>query len=538
MKGDAESGMSSLLEATVIAPGEPKLRYYQGKALFLLNDHAQALESFLDYCEKTPEKEWTEDIHSMIGLCYLMLGDLDRSIMNLERALLVNPNDLHALINAFNAYRSAGEVEKSIDCCQRAISIEALSDENLHFKSFSNLMLLYSTLGTNRIEDARNTAEVYWSARASQKQGSTNHRTKCRSSNSRVKIGIISSEIGDHVVSLFLEPLLRHYPQSLVELELVLTSCRYENSTDRLLSLPEKILNISTANQQSARELILDRNYDIIVETTGYTANSSLELLFQRCAPIQCHYIGYHASTFAPNIDWFIADDELIPAFIESQFTENILRIEGPWISRYIPANLPIAEYKGNQERFVMGSTNQSAKLSRQTFEFWAEALHEVQNSILIVKDRFALTSRVQQRLFAFMDEQKIAKDRLIFRGVTPDWQEHMDFYNNVDVIIDATPWSASTTAFDTLLMGTPFVAIRGNVAAARMSSSILRAAGLDELIADDITSFKKIVKQLSLHKELHRRHRQMYQERNLCSAAFDPEGVAGKVFRALLDLV
>lgn len=536
-KGDGDSGMASLLQASMIAPSEIKLRYYHGKASFLLSDYPQALESFLDYIGKADKREWAEDIYTMLGLCYLVTGDLDQSISYLEQALVVNPNDVHALTNAYNAYRSAGDIDKSIECCQRVLCSQLLPGDDLGFKSFSNLMLLYSTLGLPRVEEARITSNQYWTTTLKSQPLSSAHITRTSSRDSRVKIGIISSEIGDHVVSFFLEPLLRRCPKELVDLELILPSCRYENNADRLLSLPEKVLNFSGLNQESCRQAIKDRKYNIIIETTGYTANSSLKLLSKRCAPVQCHYIGYHASTFMPTIDWFVADHSLVPLSAESQFTEKILRIEGPWISRYVPADLPIAQFNGTQNRYVMGSTNQSAKLSKQTLAYWIEALHKIDDSILVIKDRFALSRRVQERLLAVFDKNMIARDRLIFLGGTSSWHEHMSFYNSVDIILDATPWSASTTAFDAIMMGAPFVAIRGSVAASRMSSSILQAANLNEFIADNVSEFGEIVRTHASKKEMHRDNRGQYQMSNLRSRAFDADKVADAVFEALLGI-
>ena len=69
------------------------------------------------------------------------------------------------------------------------------------------------------------------------------------------------------------------------------------------------------------------------------------------------------------------------------------------------------------------------------------------------------------------------------------------------------------------------------------MSSSILRGAGLGEFIADDIVGFGAILRNLSLHKDLHRQKRQSYQERNLRTPLFDTERVSNQVFEALLRI-
>ena len=237
-------------------------------------------------------------------------------------------------------------------------------------------------------------------------------------------------------------------------------------------------------------------------------------------------------------MDYFIGDSEFIPPSIEYQFTEKILRIEGPWITRYVPSNLPLAKFRGDQSKFVMASTNQTAKISEDTLMYWAQALLSIDQSILIIKNGFAQSSRVKDRVLSFFGERLIDKDRICFQGGTPSWQAYMDFYNTVDVVLDSTPWSAATTAFDVISMGTPFVAIRGNVAASRMSSSILKAAKLDHYIADSHDEFCSIVSEIGKAKSAYRQIRQMSQEKNLRSNAFDQASVANRVIEALINVV
>ena len=535
--GDAESGISHLMHATSLAPCEPKLRYYQAKAAFLLNDNEQALEGFKDYQLRAKPEDSPGDVASMMGLCYLRTGDLDQSILYFEQALLRNPLDANALINAYNAYRSAGEIAVSIQCCDKVLTLEHLSKYE-KAKSFYNLMFTYSTMGCSVLATAKQVATDYWL-----RQGISQELSKCypiekERTKKRIKIGILSSEIGNHVVSFFLEPILANYPKDLVDIDLLVGSYRYEEDTDRLIGYASNLLCLSGLPAGEAQDLIAGRGYDVILETSGYTSDSNIAILSQRCAPVQCHYIGYHATTFMPTMDYFIGDSEFIPPSIEYQFTEKILRIEGPWITRYVPSNLPLAKFRGDQSKFVMASTNQTAKISEDTLMYWAQALLSIDQSILIIKNGFAQSSRVKDRVLSFFGERLIDKDRIYFQGGTPSWQAYMDFYNTVDVVLDSTPWSAATTAFDVISMGTPFVAIRGNVAASRMSSSILKAAKLDHYIADSHDEFCSIVSEIGKAKSAYRQIRQMSQEKNLRSNAFDQASVANRVIEALINVV
>jgi len=60
----------------------------------------------------------------------------------------------------------------------------------------------------------------------------------------------------------------------------------------------------------------------------------------------------------------------------------------------------------------------------------------------------------------------------------------YLEMVGNVDIALDTIPYNGATTTFDTLWMGVPLIGIRGDRGISRGTYSILRAFGLDELIA------------------------------------------------------
>jgi predicted O-linked N-acetylglucosamine transferase (SPINDLY family) len=304
------------------------------------------------------------------------------------------------------------------------------------------------------------------------------------------------------------------------------------------MSYATQCIDISGKSDAESREILKQNLYDVIIDTSGVTKSSRLSILAHRCSPVQCHYIGYHATTGLPTIDYIIADDEFIPASLENQFREQIARIPSPWIARHVPANLPLASYKGNWSSTVrLASFNQTAKISLTTLDYWAEALLANPLAILVVKDRFATSKRFQSRVISYLEDKSISASRVTFNGGIPSWEDHMRFYNSVDIVLDATPWSAATTAFDSLSMGVPFVAIRGLEASSRMSSSVLKSANYVDWIADSHIEFAKIVSALSNDIELYRKNRREFQASNLNALPFSPSRLADNLSRLLLKL-
>lgn len=537
--GKAEEGMDYILKATTVDPGNPVLRYYQGKSLYLVGDYVQAIESLNDYIEKAPTDDIANDVDNLLAVSYLLSNDLDSSIEYSNKALMGNPDDAGALINASNAYRCLGEIDKCISFCSKALSLCLKNPRDSEtVNAFYNLMFAHGMRGIESVDSTKKIAVQFWESYGINNFLPDSQREYCYSSGKKIKIAFLSSEIGDHVVSFFLESFLAYYARDKIEVDLLIGINRFEGSAARVASYASQVIDISGKSVDESRQAIRERKYDIIVDTSGVTRNSKLSILAHRCAPIQCHYIGYHATLGLETIDYIIADDDFIPISIEDQFKERIIRIPAPWIARHVPANLPLANYSGDSGQVVrLASFNQTAKISKTTLCFWVSALIAMPRAMLVIKDRFAVSKRFQERILSYFEGRGVATSRISFIGGDPSWEDHMRFYNAVDIVLDSTPWSAATTAFDAMAMGVPFVAIQGVVASSRMSSSVVKAANHADWIAANERQFAEAVNQIGGDIEAYRENRANLQKQNLRSALFSPIRLAENLSSLFLSM-
>jgi predicted O-linked N-acetylglucosamine transferase (SPINDLY family) len=94
-----------------------------------------------------------------------------------------------------------------------------------------------------------------------------------------------------------------------------------------------------------------------------------------------------------------------------------------------------------------------------------------------------------QVRLREFAKARGIDPERLIFAGklVNP---EHLARYPLADLFLDCLPYGAHTTASDALWMGVPVLTLSGRSFASRVCGSLVRSAGLPELVCSTAEEF------------------------------------------------
>ena len=63
----------------------------------------------------------------------------------------------------------------------------------------------------------------------------------------------------------------------------------------------------------------------------------------------------------------------------------------------------------------------------------------------------------------------------------------------SVDVVLDTVHWSGGNTTLDALAAGTPVVALPGRFMRGRQTAAMLRALGLEELVADSAADYARI---------------------------------------------
>ncbi|MDR2215356.1 MAG: hypothetical protein LBE59_05890, partial [Nevskiaceae bacterium] len=164
------------------------------------------------------------------------------------------------------------------------------------------------------------------------------------------------------------------------------------------------------------------------------------------------------------------------------------------------------SEYGLPEDAVVLAAFNATHKISPEIFDIWMRVLKRHPQVCLWV---FAQNKEVFGNLAAEAELRGVAASRLVHadRQGKP---EHFARHKVVDLAVDCYPYGSHTTGSDALRVGCPLLALKGRSFASRVSSTLLEAAGLPELITESFEAYEaklnQIVESAPLRSQLRER--------------------------------
>ena len=521
------------------------------KNLTVLHDLAEALlvlkryrESLQVYLQIARINGTDSQLLNQIGVCYRSISRFRSAEKAYWRSIRINPMDTFIIGNLGEVQFRFGNFARSLELYSVALSINQVNKE-----IFYNKMLAYSVGSAEGLAEMRADATAYWSVYrmahafaeplpSGSRQDPPGKMVALAAAPPKYRIAFLTSDIGNHCVSFFLSAYLRHYNRDTFCVELILHDRRYEEREREICDYVDHAFSLEGLNEQRARELIRSRDYDLIIECNGYTGGSGIGLLAERCAPIQCHYIGYHASTGLDTIDYFISDHHILSPTVAEQLSEQPLKLDRAWLA-FAPFDaLPAAQSLATLDRPLLGFFGNSTKITDLTLAYWSALFAECPEAILVLKCLSYQDPYIAEKVVSRMEHCGIDRARIAIIEPTASWVAHMDYYNVIDYALDSTPWSSATTGFDALGMGVPLLAIQGETIASRMSSSLVSHLGRTEWLATKPSDYAQFGQRISREFMHTRQQKESLQREVQSSTLFDAPSLARSLEKALLPIL
>jgi protein O-GlcNAc transferase len=268
----------------------------------------------------------------------------------------------------------------------------------------------------------------------------------------------------------------------------------------RVVAAFDEFLDVSESSSADIAALILARETDVLIDLMGFTAGSRPEIFACRPAPAQVSCLGFPGTSGAPYMDYIMADEFLIPEQTRRHFTEQVV-----WLPDcFQPANgaggsgsrIPTRrEQSLPDDGFVFCCFNETYKLNPTCFEIWMRLLRAVPGSVLWL---LADNEAAEENLREYARHHAIDPRRLVFAGRIPH-ADHLARLQCADLFLDTLPFNAGPIASDVLWAALPILTCAGEAFAARMTASLLRTAGLPELVTHDLRDYESRAVELAM---------------------------------------
>ncbi len=448
------------------------------------------------------------------------LGRQDQAIDHYRRAVALAPGKSEFQQNLAAALLITGEVDQAIAAFNAAIAADPASPIP------QSAVLFALHYDPSAEPEAIFTRHVAWGQRHAQPLAAhvPPHANPPEADpNRRLRIGYVSADFRQHSVACFIEPILQQHDRGQFEVFCYADEHSSDAVTERLRKLPDHWRSTARLSDEQLAQSIRGDRIDILVDLMGHTAGNRLLAFARRPAPVQVTYLGYPDTTGVGAIDYRITDNISDPPGMTDQFhTEKLARLPAaPWC--YCPPPESQSTHRTPRDPvapIVFGCFNIPPKISSPARQTWARILHAVPSSRLMLRCRGESGARRLIEQFAALG---ISADRLEIRPHLQNHREHLDLYNQLDIVLDPFPYNGTTTTCEALYMGVPVIALAGRTHASRVGASLLTGIGLPDLIAGNLDQYVTIATRLAGDKsrldELHQTLRGRMQTSRLMDA-------------------
>lgn len=347
----------------------------------------------------------------------------------------------------------------------------------------------------------------------------------------RPRIGYVSSDLRDHAIGYLMAELFELHDRNKVEVFAYYCGPASQSAlTGRIKAAVEHWADIRDLSDDEAAREIANDGIDILVDVNGHTRDARTGVFARRPAPIQVNWLGYPGSMGTPYHHYIIADDWIIPPESEIYYSECVLRLpcyQPNDRKRIIAEAKPSRSDAGLPENaFVFCCFNGTHKIGRFTFERWMEILNGVPDSVLWL---LGTSEKTQGRLGDLAEEHGVSRNRLVFAPKLHN-PMHLARYPLADLFLDTVPYGAHTTASDALWMGVPVLTLSGRSFASRVCGSLVRSAGLGDLVCTRPEDYVKRAIALGNNRSEIAAYRSRLEAGRATSTLFDTNLLARKL--------
>jgi predicted O-linked N-acetylglucosamine transferase (SPINDLY family) len=346
----------------------------------------------------------------------------------------------------------------------------------------------------------------------------------------RLRVGYVSSDLIDHPIARNLEPVLANRDRARFETIVYAEIAQPDARSTRLQGLVDGWRQTVGLTDGQLAEIIRADAIDILVCLATRLDKGRPLIASHGAAPVQ---VSFHdpGTSGVPGMDYLIGDPVLTPRGGAERFSERVVRVPRFYVHAPLEGSPGVGPAPSIGNGYVtFGSFNNPAKLNDGVLGLWGEVLRAVPGSRLQLKFKnWFGNAGLRERMIKGVG---VAGERIRFGVEDVGTGAHVGLYNGIDIALDPTPFTGSTTTFEALWMGVPVVTLLGSTMAGRWSAAMLGAVGLGDLIAKSREEYVAIAARLAGDQGRRTALREALQGRVAGSSLCDGRGRARQIER------
>lgn len=517
--GQARSALDAYERALELDPTLPALLAYFVEASRETTEYTRGLAAVARFAPLAPD---SARLRSAIGYLLLDVFRLDPAIEQFGRALELDPELTEARVGRASAHAERGEVAVALGELAPLVA-----DTAPGARAHSALLYLMPFAASTTAEAVALEAARFQSCQL----GDIEPRTPAVGARAKRRIGYLSAHFREHPLSLFVTELLRHHDRQRVEVHCYSNVAAPDATTRRILGSIDKPRDISHLSDESASDLIVADELDVLIDLDLHQGLGRPRLLARRPAPLQVCFLGYPGTTGLSAVDYRLTDRFLDPPGLVNPYRERQLYIDTYWC--YAP---PASDPEPNRlpaedgRPFTFGSLHSFKKVGPETLQLWARVLTAVADSRLVL---VAPPGETTARVLSAFQRHGIAASRLQIVAHAPR-PRYMRRFWEIDCSLDTWPYSGATSSLDALWMGVPVLSLLGPSATGRAAASIYGQLALPRFALTTADELVERARELAADVKPLAELRATLRERMRASKLMQPERYAQSIEAAL----
>jgi predicted O-linked N-acetylglucosamine transferase (SPINDLY family) len=484
--GRLDEALALLRRTVEVAPANAVAQFVLGEALQDLHRYEESLEHYDEAMRLSPR--WHRPLVEA-SLALRRLGRIGEASFAAAAAVNLAPGEVEAWFALADGQLAGGDVAHAL------ATLESLVEESDPPREVVDTALLAVQFVPGSGADGIARAHRDFERHLGEVERMVHARPGAGEAGRRLRVGYVSADFRSHSVAYFVEPVFARHDRAQVEVTGYFCNRFGDAMTQRLRGLCDRWVECGSLSDEQMVERVREDGIDVLVDLSGHTAGNRLGVFARKAAPVQATWLGYPTSTGLEAMDWRITDWEVDPAGSEGWSVESLVRLSGSYYCYRAPEQAPevasLPALGGGGVSF--GSFNNLAKLSDEVLELWGRILGRVKGSRLVLKSRTLGDEAVRKRMLERLAAVGVEAGRVVLNGWAGGTREHLGQYAQVDIGLDSWPYNGATTTCEALWMGVPVVTLRGRTHASRMGSSLLKAAGLGEWVAESAEGYVEL---------------------------------------------